>query len=33
VTTGWLDPGFTQTNAPGHAVYGWPAGLPPQYQT
>jgi len=22
VTTGWLDPGFTQTNAPGHAVYG-----------
>jgi len=33
VTTGWLDPGFTQTNAPGHAVYGWPAGLPPQIKT
>jgi len=33
VTTTWLDPGFTNTNAPGHATYGWPAGLPPQFQT
>ena len=33
VTTTWRDPGFTNTNAPGHAIYGWPAGLPPQFQT
>jgi hypothetical protein len=33
VTTKWQDPGFTNTNAPGHATYGWPAGLPPQYRT
>jgi hypothetical protein len=33
VTTTWADPGFTNTNAPGHATYGWPAGLPPQFQT
>ena len=33
VTTTWRDPGFTNTNAPAHATYGWPAGLPPQFQT
>jgi hypothetical protein len=31
VTTGWVDSGYEKTTQPGHATYGFPAGLPPPY--